>query len=65
MLSKTPAGVETSGSTESIEWDGPVAERDRYERYTGSYVVRDQDGGLEVDAGDKDRATHREGCRHL
>lgn len=45
-------------------WSGPHQERDRYGHLTGAAFVRCRDCGVEVPAGQRERATHREGCRH-
>lgn len=63
MSTKEAAGVESSGPSERIEWQGPLAERDRYGEYTGASYVRCPDCGIEVIVGDTNRATHRDGCQ--
>lgn len=64
MSAKDTPGVETSGPIERIVWKGPFEERDCYGGYTGVSYVRCSDCSIEVLLSDKDRATHREGCRY-
>jgi hypothetical protein len=63
MSTQETAGVESSGPTERIKWQGPFAERDRYGEYTGASYVQCADCGIEVIVEDTDRAIHREGCQ--
>lgn len=62
-------GVATAVSEDLIDvdddpWLGPFQEADKYGDPTGAAYVRCADCGVEVVTGDKDVATHREGCRH-
>ena len=67
------AGLESTGtttaasptdSTPEIDWNGPFAEWNAYDRRTGFTYVQCPDCGIEVLTGRRAHAIHREGCRH-
>jgi hypothetical protein len=69
MFRSDSAGDETIGtaSDELIKnrgWDGPFAEPNADDNYTGEYYVRCTGCGIEVLEQDQHRAHHRERCPH-